>query len=153
MNKIQHRFLALVAAAVVAASCAPSGGASAEIKTATTTAGALALSPGDATHPVVMQETSDGDATAGGTVQPIYNAGLVKDLSHNAVLTATLARPKREVFAFAFGNASLGDATYGYPAWNFNLLTTIAYFGLTMAWDGTIVQSGSGWTTWNSPAL
>ena len=57
------------------------------------------------------------------------------------------------MFGFAFGNASLGDPVYGYPAWSMNLLSTIAYFGLTINWDGQIVSSGSGWTTWNSPAL
>ena len=62
-------------------------------------------------------------------------------------------RPNREVFAFAFGNASLGDPAYGYQSWSFNLLSTVAYFGLTVDWDGTFEQSGSGWTTWNSAAL
>jgi GH18 family chitinase len=68
--------------------------------------------------------------------------------------TATVVPPlQREVFAFAFGNSSLADPTYGYPGWSFSLLTTIAYFGLTIDWDGTIIQSGSSWTTWNSAAL
>jgi hypothetical protein len=66
---------------------------------------------------------------------------------------ATIPPLQREIFGFAFGNSSLADSTYGYPAWSFNLLTTIAYFGLTIDWDGTIIQSGSGWTTWNSSAL
>jgi len=43
----------------------------------------------------------------------------------------------------------------GQPTTTLDLrqLTTIAYFGLTINWDGTIIQSGSGWTTWNSTAL
>jgi spore germination protein YaaH len=149
MNKFQHRLVALIATAVVVACGAPSGNTPAEITTAT---GASAISPGDLTHPWVMDQTSNGDATAGGSIQPLY--GAVSSAAGPAtLLSATTARPKREVFAFAFGNASLGDPTYGYPAWNFNLLSTIAYFGLTIAWDGTIVTSGSGWSTWNSPAL
>jgi len=60
---------------------------------------------------------------------------------------------QREVFGFAFGNSSLADPTYGYPSWSFDLLSTVAYFGLDIGWDGTISQTGSGWTTWNSSAL
>lgn len=60
---------------------------------------------------------------------------------------------RREVFGFAFGNASLGDRTYGYPAWRLNLLSTIAYFGLDVSSGGAIVQSGAGWATWNSSTL
>jgi len=62
-------------------------------------------------------------------------------------------RPNREVVGFAFGNASLGDPTFGYSAWSFNLLTHVIYFGLSVDWDGTIIQNGSGWTTWTSPTL
>lgn len=79
--------------------------------------------------------------------------------THNAAAPANVSqtiagvRPNREVVGFAFGNASLGDATYGYPAWSFNLLTHVVYFGLSIDWDGTIIQNGSGWTTWNSTPL
>ena len=57
------------------------------------------------------------------------------------------------MFGFAFGNASLADPTYGYPAWSFNLLSTVAYFGLDVRWDGSISTTGAGWATWNSSAL
>jgi spore germination protein YaaH len=104
-----------------------------------------------------MQQTSNGDATDGGMIQPLYGAvggnTTASSIKTVGVLSSTTPRPRGEVFGFAFGNASLADPTYGYPAWSMNLLTTIAYFGLTMAWDGSILQSGSGWTTWNSSQL
>jgi spore germination protein YaaH len=105
-----------------------------------------------------MQQTSNGDSTVGGTVQPLWgpiqaNATSKSGVKTAAVLTSAGPRPRGEVFGFAFGNASLADTTYGYPAWSMNLLTTIAYFGLTINWDGTIQTSGSGWTTWNSSQL
>ena len=135
-------------AVVLTACTAPASSGSASIGTP---------SGSDATHPWVMQQTANGDSTVGGTIQPLYIA-LASNTTKSsvktaAVVTATAPRPRGEVFGFAFGNASLADPTYGYPAWSMNLLTTIAYFGLTMAWDGTIVQSGSGWTTWNSSQL
>jgi spore germination protein YaaH len=105
-----------------------------------------------------MQQTSNGDSTGGGTVQPLYGPIQASATSKSgvrtaAVLTTAGPRPRSEVFGFAFGNSSLADPTYGYPAWSMNLLTTIAYFGLTINWDGTIQTSGSGWTTWNSSQL
>lgn len=57
---------------------------------------------------------------------------------------------RREVFGFAFANSSLGDPTYGYPSWHFDLLSTVAFFGLSIQWDGTIIQSDSAWATWTS---
>jgi spore germination protein YaaH len=107
-----------------------------------------------------MQQTGNGDSTAGGKVEPVW--GALPGQAHrtmstvsvtSGLLTATTPRPRSEVFGFAFGNSSLADPTYGYPSWSMNLLTTIAYFGLNINWDGTILQSGSGWTTWNSSQL
>ena len=65
-------------------------------------------------------------------------------------LVAT-SKPNREVFGFALGS-SLSDPTYGYPSWNFNLLTTVAYFGLHVLWNGTF-QADSGLAVWNSSQL
>jgi spore germination protein YaaH len=58
---------------------------------------------------------------------------------------------RREVFGFGLAS-SLGDPTYGYPSWNFSLLSTVAFFGLHINWDGTIV-SDSGLNVWNSSTL
>jgi spore germination protein YaaH len=57
----------------------------------------------------------------------------------------------REVFGFALGS-SLSDPTYGYPSWNFSLLTTVAYFGLHVLWNGTF-ENDSGLAVWNSSQL
>jgi len=65
-----------------------------------------------------------------------------------AVGTGNLSR---EVFGFALGS-SLSDPTFGYPSWNFNLLTTVAYFGLHVLWNGTF-QNDAGLSVWNSSQL
>jgi spore germination protein YaaH len=57
----------------------------------------------------------------------------------------------REVFGFGLAS-SLGDPTFGYTSWNFSLLSTVAFFGLHINWDGTIVAD-SGWNVWNSTTL
>ena len=57
----------------------------------------------------------------------------------------------REVFGFALGS-SLSDPTIGYPSWNFDLLTTVAYFGLHVLWDGSF-QNDAGLSVWNSSQL
>jgi GH18 family chitinase len=57
-------------------------------------------------------------------------------------------KPSREVFGYAL-SGSLGDPNWGYSSWNWSLLTTVAYFGLRISDDGSIV-SDSGWATWNS---
>jgi hypothetical protein len=41
---------------------------------------------------------------------------------------------------------SLGDAA----GWNYQLLTTVAYFGLDVRGDGSFEQTGPGWEGWNS---
>jgi spore germination protein YaaH len=148
MNRVLHRFLAMSAAVALTACTASSSSGTAPIGSP---------SGGDATHPWVMEQTGSGDSTVGGTIQPLYG-GLTahtpsSGIKAAGVMSTTTPRPRGEVFGFAFGNSSLADPTYGYPAWSMNLLTTIAYFGLSLAWDGTIVQGGSGWTTWNSSQL
>lgn len=123
-----------------------------------TSESAAALRPesaADATHPHVF-DLALKDLAHQGQSAPAAYAPIRATLGHGttAAPTASSIPPlTREIFGFAFGNASLGDPTYGYPGWSFNLLTTIAYFGLSIDWDGTIIQSGSGWTTWNSTAL
>jgi spore germination protein YaaH len=150
MKRLLHRLATLGAIAFVAVAMAPSASAA--------THAARPQSAADATHPHVMQEVAHSIATSGPSTPG--NIAAYSSMSGSAgtpsrSLTSTAAAPalQREVFGFAFGNASLADPTYGYPAWSFNLLTTIAYFGLNIDWDGSIIKSGSGWTTWNSSAL
>ena len=58
---------------------------------------------------------------------------------------------RREVFGFALAS-SLSDPTVGYPSWDFSLLSTAAFFGLHINWNGKIVTD-SGWSAWNSSSL
>jgi len=58
---------------------------------------------------------------------------------------------RREVFGFALAS-SLNDPTIGYTTWNFSLLSTVAFFGLHINWDGTVVGDNS-WSVWNSGTL
>ena len=144
MKRILHSLVAIGAVFTVALGTAPPAlGAS---------AAPLEPSAADATHTWVMEQTANDLANASPMDPRLLSAvkaAPVKTLGP----TATIPPLQREVFGFAFGNASLGDPVYGYPAWSMNLLSTIAYFGLTINWDGNIVTSGSGWTTWNSAAL
>ncbi len=57
----------------------------------------------------------------------------------------------REVFGFALAS-SLADPTIGYRSWNFDLLSTVAFFGLHVNSAGQFVAD-SGRTMWNSSNL
>ena len=57
----------------------------------------------------------------------------------------------REVFGYAYG-ANLGDPNVGYPSWNFNLLSTVAFFAIRVNNQG-VLTADSNWTAWNSSAL
>jgi hypothetical protein len=61
------------------------------------------------------------------------------------------AGPQREVFGFALAS-SLADPTYGYPSWDFSLLSTVAFFGLHVQDDGSFAAD-SGAAVWNSSQL
>src|SRR5438874_3376891 len=135
---------AATAVAMLSGTAAPTSGAAVP---------ARPLAAADATRPHVL-DLAMRDLASQGPDAPAAYTPIRASLRGSAPLTAGSVPPlQREIFGFAFGNSSLGDSTYGYPGWSFNLLTTIAYFGLTIDWDGTIIQSGSGWTTWNSTTL
>src|SRR5439155_326386 len=58
------------------------------------------------------------------------------------------AQLRREVLGFApYWN--LGH----YAEWNYSLMSTVAYFGLTVNLDGTFATQGGGWDGWNSSDL
>jgi spore germination protein YaaH len=67
------------------------------------------------------------------------------------IAQASTTHPNREVFGFALAS-SLADSTVGYPSWNFDLLTTVAFFGLHVKPTGQFAND-SGWATWNSSTL
>jgi spore germination protein YaaH len=81
----------------------------------------------------------------------IVGAGAGKTVRANPPIRVASPSVRREVFGFGLAS-SLGDPTYGYPSWNFSLLSTVAFFGLHISWDGTIA-SDSGLTVWNSSTL
>jgi hypothetical protein len=56
----------------------------------------------------------------------------------------------KEVFGFATAS-SLGDPTFGYPSWNFNVLSTVAYFSISVRYDGVI--GGAGWSVFDSSVM
>ena len=68
-----------------------------------------------------------------------------------AVVGAVVAHTSREVFGFALAS-SLSDPSVGYPSWNFDLLSTVAFFGVHVDTAGHFVGD-NGWNVWNSAAL
>src|SRR3984893_12098844 len=68
-----------------------------------------------------------------------------------ALRTVVGRHTSREVFGFALAS-SLADPTIGYPSWNFDLVSTVAYFGLHVNTLGQFA-SDNGWTVWNSSTL
>src|SRR5438445_3858347 len=68
-------------------------------------------------------------------------------------LPARTNGPQREVFGFV--NASnLGDLNVGYGQWNFQLLTTVAVFGVQVnSGDGNLVTTTTGWNVYHSTTM
>jgi spore germination protein YaaH len=103
----------------------------------------LVSSPVDAVHAPVMQLAAHEVATA--------RTGPLAGFTSAQPLTVTTTGPRREVFGFALAS-SLGDPTVGYPTWQFQLLSTVAFFGLHVNDAGAIVGD-SGWVVWSSSQL
>jgi spore germination protein YaaH len=103
----------------------------------------------DATHPYVMQQVGNEVATAS-TGQP-HSLSAAKASQPASPLAALTTRPTREVFGFALAS-SLSDPSFGYPSWNFSLLTTVAFFGLHVMDNGNFAND-SGANVWNSSQL
>jgi spore germination protein YaaH len=59
--------------------------------------------------------------------------------------------PLREIFGFALAS-SLSDPTFGYPSWDFSLLSTVAFFGVHIMDNGGFAND-SGWAVWNSSQI
>jgi hypothetical protein len=68
-----------------------------------------------------------------------------------AAVTAAPSGPHREIFGFALAS-SLADPTFGYPSWDFNLVSTAAFFGLHVGDDGRFAND-NGWSVWTSSQL
>jgi spore germination protein YaaH len=96
-------------------------------------------------HPLVMQDTARSVAAA--------PTGPLKPFTRLAPQAAVggAGGPAREIFGFGLAS-SLADPTFGYPSWDFSLLSTVALFGLHVQSDGTFAND-SGWSVWNSSQL
>lgn len=70
----------------------------------------------------------------------------------SALPRTSYIKPRREVFGYFNGSVML-DPTVGYTTWDFNNLTTLAFFGLHVnAGDGSF-SFDSSWSQWNSSGL
>ena len=72
-------------------------------------------------------------------------------LQSSTPLNTTANTLRREVFGFAY-SGSLGDPYIGYPSWNFNDLSTVAFFAIHVQYDGQLVGD-SNFTVWDSSVL
>ena len=105
----------------------------------------------DVTRPWVMEQAASDLAAA--PVKPQQPRGAVAPLKPRGGTAASAAAASpalsREVFGFAKAD-SLADPAVGFRTWNFALLSDVAYFGVHVNPDGTLVQNDSGWAVWQS---
>ena len=78
-------------------------------------------------------------------------SGAIPEAAPKQIAYTVSAKPSREVFGFALAS-SLADPTIGYPSWNFDMLSTVAFFGVHVDTAGHFVGDG-GWNVWNSSTL
>lgn len=64
---------------------------------------------------------------------------------------AAVSGPNREIFGFATAG-SLGDSTIGYPSWNFNLLSTVAFYAVRVNYNGVLIAD-SNWNVFDGPTF
>ncbi|HYW25580.1 MAG TPA: glycosyl hydrolase family 18 protein [Terriglobales bacterium] len=106
----------------------------------------------DVTKPWITSQVSDQVAAA--SVGPQQPRGSVIPLRPKTrAATAGSAAPaspvlNREVMGFASAT-SLDDANVGFRTWNFGLLSDVAYFGIHVNTDGSLVND-SGLQVWQS---
>lgn len=100
----------------------------------------------------VVAAANAGPASAGFT-SPSNLSGLRSNVHVGVAprVAALASHTNREVFGYALAS-SLSDPTVGYPSWNFDLLSTVAFFGLHVNTAGQFAGD-NGWTVWNSSAL
>ena len=72
-------------------------------------------------------------------------------LQSSTPLNPTANKLRREVFGFAT-SGSLGDPNIGYPSWNFDDLSTVAFFAIHVQYDGQLVGD-SNFAVWDSSVL
>src|SRR5215831_8671385 len=102
----------------------------------------------DTTRPWIMRQVADEVANAHvGGLRP--RTAVAPILPRAASPTAATPALKREVMGFARADM-LGDSSVGFSTWNFSLLTDVAYFGVRVNPDGTLVTTDTGWSVWQS---
>jgi len=84
---------------------------------------------------------------AGSPILP-RSAPYARDVAVRPMALSASGGVTREVFGFAPYWALSGNAN-----WSYNLLTTVAYFGLDINADGSISTITNSWTGWNSQDL
>jgi len=97
----------------------------------------------DQSQPSAPQLTPGHSATPAGQA-PTATSPQAAAAQTNSDLT-------REVFGYATAG-SLGDPTVGYPSWNFDLLSTVAFFAIRATYNGVLVAD-SNWSVWDSSTL
>jgi spore germination protein YaaH len=105
----------------------------------------------DESRPRIMQAVSDlsaGPSTGGPALLAQSPRAAVRPLVANP------SRPQREVFGFV-NSVNLGDPNVGYTTWDFNLLTTVAFFGLHVnSGDGNLVTiNDTAWNVYHSATM
>ena len=89
---------------------------------------------------------------SGPTLEP-RTTSAAAPLFGNAAVATSNTTPRREVFGFV-NAGNLGNSTYGYTTWNYNLLTTIAYFSIQVnSGDGHLVTTNTGWNVMVSQTM
>jgi len=95
----------------------------------------------DSSRPAITQAAVSAVSPAGQT-----GSGVTPNTS-----IASGTGPRREIFGYAT-SGSLADPTIGYPSWNFNLLSTVAFFSIHVTYNGVLVAD-SDWSVWDSTTL
>ena len=141
MPKITHLVLATFMAGAMMLQGPPSFAAEnrAPSRSATTPARIMEIAASAAEKPATSAQTANMLATNR------------LDTIHLAATTPTPLQ--REVFGFV-NAGNLGNSTVGYTSWNFNLLSTVDYFGLHVnSGDGALVQTDSAWSIYHSATM
>jgi spore germination protein YaaH len=144
----RYRALRVGVAIVVLLGVMPSA-AHAAVRTSTTPSPTPSTSqpaPPDQTQPHLNQP---GAATPTAPVTQPGSSNITQPVQGSTGTTAT--GPTREVFGFVDAG-NLGNPYVGYSTWNFNLLSTVAFFAIHVRYDGQLVGD-SDFTVWDSSTL
>jgi len=107
----------------------------------------LASPPGAPSRPAPVQSPLPAMQSDSGARSPQLGPFTATEPLNQAIA----ATKPRDVFGFATAGL-LNDPTVGYQSWNFDLLTTVAFFALKVQYNGTLVGDSSV-DVWNSSVL